>query len=275
MKVALIHNEDAGDGVSSSTLNELIARAGHDLVPAPEAELLVAAGGDGTVADAVRRFKGNGVPLTILALGTANNIAESLGLTASVDEAIDRWRTARRVPFDVGTISDPNGARLFVEGVGVGLIPAAMRSTMTRPIEGADTNEKIANALARYRDVLDHLEPVRWKLAIDGTTVDDDFLAIEVLNIRSIGPNLILTPAADPGDGLLSVVIADAAHRQALATYLETRTQESGIVLTLPTRQARHIDLTGEGEMHVDDEVLAIEGTVSIAVEPAAIELLV
>ncbi len=64
--------------------------------------------------------------LAILPLGTANNIATSLGLNAPVPELIASWSTARRVPFDLGYARAASKEWLVVEGVGGGLVPAGI-----------------------------------------------------------------------------------------------------------------------------------------------------
>ena len=89
MRVSLMYNEDAGDGLSNDDLVDEIRRSGHDvvhLVDNPTAfartlddsiDLAVTAGGDGTVRSAAVSLAGRPIPLAILPFGTANNIAFS------------------------------------------------------------------------------------------------------------------------------------------------------------------------------------------------------
>ena len=60
------------------------------------ADLFIAAGGDGTVAEVIHEAAGTGVPVALLPIGTANNIARSLGIVGDAREIIDRGRTRRR-----------------------------------------------------------------------------------------------------------------------------------------------------------------------------------
>src|SRR5688572_33077090 len=90
VRVVLFHNEDAGDGSSVHEITSLLKRHGHRLVQvvdkelrveqivASQPDLVVAAGGDGTVATVARVLAGRKLPFAILPLGTANNIAKSL-----------------------------------------------------------------------------------------------------------------------------------------------------------------------------------------------------
>jgi len=125
--------------------------------------------------------------------------------------------------------------------------------------------------------VLSRLEPRRWTLRLDGEEITGDFIAVEVLNTRSVGPNLVLSQDADPYDGYFSVVTAAEEQRDELRRYLQDRIDGRDGSLALPTRRAQHVDIIGRGDTHIDDEVgrSAIPGTVSIRIEAAAVEVLI
>ncbi len=95
-------------------------------------EIVVAAGGDGTVALAARMMAHRGIPLAILPIGTANNIARSVGIRGSIGDLVGGWTTARRVPFDLGIADGAWGRCQFAEAVGGGLMPTAMADMQTR-----------------------------------------------------------------------------------------------------------------------------------------------
>ncbi len=104
MDVVLFYSEAAGDGVGLARLRRAVIGAGHKLVHVAErhhdpeslldvpADLVVAAGGDGTVGAAARALAGSGVPLGVMPLGTANNVARSLGIHGGPDEVAATWR---------------------------------------------------------------------------------------------------------------------------------------------------------------------------------------
>src|SRR5262245_14210951 len=95
MKVTLIYNPTAGDDdarPTSGQLAALIREAGHQVRTQPtdekgwskalrkKAGLVAVAGGDGTVGKVARRLVDSGCPIAVLPMGTANNIARSLGI---------------------------------------------------------------------------------------------------------------------------------------------------------------------------------------------------
>ena len=137
-------------------------------------------------------------------------------------------------------------------------------------------SHEIEAALRIFRDTLLDLAPRSWTLAIDGQRITDEFLLVEVLNIRSIGPNLVFAPDATPSDGHFDVVLAQESHRQEVLAYLEHRATGRATRLALPCHRARHVVIGSCLELHVDDERIDTceLGTMSVSIEPAAIDVL-
>ena len=106
--------------------------------------------------------------------------------------------------------------------------------------------------------------------------MSEDLLLLEVLNIPSIGPNLVFGPDANPSDGYFDVVMAQEYLRQELMTYLERRSEGRAVRLALPTRRVREVVIESCHELHIDDErVSTCElGEITIRIEPAAITVL-
>src|SRR6185369_915874 len=99
----------------------LAERDQHDQALAGS-ELIVIAGGDGTVQRVATELAWRELPLAILPLGTANNIATSLGIEGPTEALVAGWATARRSPLDLGVATGPWGTRRFIESVGGGLV---------------------------------------------------------------------------------------------------------------------------------------------------------
>jgi len=288
MNVCLLYSQGAGDGASLRTLRRLIEDAGHtiarvaqtdtDLEAALECpiDLVVAAGGDGTVGRAARALAGRAVDLAVLPLGTANNVARSLGVPPSAGDAIAAWAGAPRRTIDLGVARGGWGERHFIEGAGIGLIPAgilALRDVLHE--DDGNPAGRLGRARRGFRDVATDLAARLCTVTLDGGEVTGEFLAIEVLNVPAVGPNLVLSPDADPSDGLLTVVMAEQQHREVLVEYLKRSAEGEAGVLALPVRHVRTIDIAGGGQVHVDDDLPAggVEGRVSMRVAPAALRV--
>jgi diacylglycerol kinase family enzyme len=78
---------------------------------------VVVAGGDGSIGWMVRRLIDTQHPLGIIALGTFNNFARSLGLPTNVDAAIAVIKRGRPHPITLGKV---NG-HVFLEAAALGL----------------------------------------------------------------------------------------------------------------------------------------------------------
>jgi diacylglycerol kinase family enzyme len=97
----------------------------------------------------------------------------------------------------------------------------------------------------------------RWQVSADGQDLSGNYFALELLNIRFVGPNLPLAPGAFPGDGLLDVVMIGETDREPLLAYLENRLHlASAQMPELRIARARRIEIVSPAGVrwHVDDE---------------------
>jgi diacylglycerol kinase family enzyme len=85
-----------------------------------EADVIIAAGGDGTATALAESLVGTSKTLGILPLGTANLMARDLSVPLDLDEALEALLEMRPRLIDVGEV---NG-RIFLHKVVVGFVPA-------------------------------------------------------------------------------------------------------------------------------------------------------
>jgi diacylglycerol kinase family enzyme len=83
------------------------------------AEVVVAAGGDGTISAVARRLAGTRIPLGILPFGTRNHFARDVLGTADVQRAVEVLRHGHVATIDIGEV---NG-HTFVNNASIGLYP--------------------------------------------------------------------------------------------------------------------------------------------------------
>jgi diacylglycerol kinase (ATP) len=275
MRATLIHNPSAGDAeLDEEALTAMLEDAGFQvryrsrkgdwkkgLRNGDKADLVVAAGGDGTVTRVALELAGADIPLAILPLGTANNIARALGLVGSAHEISARWKEAEPRPLDIGVVSASWDDFRFVESVGGGifarLIQAADEDDSLRLMTGA----KGDRALALLEDLVEAAQASRWEVELDGEDLSGDYLAVEAMNMRFVGPKVPLAPEADPGDGLLDVVLLSEQERGPLLEYLGRRLREAAAEMPQPpVKRGRHLRLrSAEGlPLHVGDDTLDV-----------------
>ena len=290
MRVTLIHNPGAGSQseADAQKLMNLLEDAGHEVhyqsakddnwhkALEQPAELVVVAGGDGTVSRVAKRMVGRGIPVTPLPAGTANNISRTLGLVDRPwEELVRGWENARRVKLDVGIAQGPWGERYFVEGVGAGLFacllgssdPARKLAALKRP------DERVAYALEMLNQRALDCPPVEMKATLDGKDISGRYILFETLNILYVGPNLFLAPDSQPGDGSFDVVLVTEGERDRLKNYLLTWQTNRERISVLQSHRGKHLHIEANGfELHIDDELWPEEGA-GHAPEQGAIDL--
>ena len=87
---------------------------------ASQADIIVAAGGDGTITALASAIAGTDKSLAILPLGTVNALAKDLNIPLDIKQAVAALAAGREQRIDVGEV---NG-RVFLHKVVVGVIPA-------------------------------------------------------------------------------------------------------------------------------------------------------
>lgn len=232
-----------------------------------ETELVVMAGGDGTVKETIKLILNRTIldkPLTLALLptGTANNFAKALGISAEPEvfkHLLTDWNPKK---IDVGAINNIPKVQFFIEGLGCGLIPELITEMQSVDSDKIDTVEKeLDAALEKLTNIVDTYPAKRAKVIVDGNRYEGDYLMVEVLNIRSIGPNLVLAPAADPTDGKFEVALLKESSRKEFSAYLRRLRQKAPLGhLTVPWQivTATHeviIDCDNRA-IHIDDEVV-------------------
>lgn len=280
MKVTLIHNPEAGsdDQPSAEELMRLIREAGHAAVYQTSkraewqrvldepADLVAVAGGDGVVGVVMKGLVDKHIPLTVLPMGTANNIAATLGLKdRPLQELIAGWSNPRRITFDVGIANGPWGRRYFVEGVGVGAFTETMSRLDARGnvdlAHHEETGKKLQSTLHILKIRLEDCPAIRSKVILDGRDLTGEYVLLEAMNIRSIGPNLCLAPEADPGDGVLDFVLVADNEREMLERHLSEQIAGKNAPLGLTVQRGRQLRVEcDEIRVHIDDDVWPSHG---------------
>jgi len=275
MRITLIYNPAAGsdEQISSNELAGLVKAAGHVIVDQlshddswdealnKPVDIVAVAGGDGTVGKVAKQLVGKRAPIAVLPLGTANNIAMTLGLVNQpLDRLIGQWTKAERVRFDVGDARGPWGSTHFIEGFGIGLFSDTMSTLDARDnIDLAHLDapeEKITSVLALLKERLQSYQSKKVKVTLDGQDLSGDYILLEALNIAHIGPNLHFAPDAHTGDGLLDVVFLPKGDEGVLNLYLSDSVEGKPSGLGLPARRGRHLQMEWHGfAIHIDDEM--------------------
>jgi diacylglycerol kinase (ATP) len=272
VRVTLIHNPKAGDEQhGADALQSLLAGAGHHVAyrsikePGWEealqdpGDLVVVAGGDGTVRKVFKKLAGSGVTATLLPVGSANNVARTLGVDGvEIARLVEGWSDANLVRFHLGEASAQwRGESRFVESSGAGAFAEVLARAEDVDAD-PDGEEKVDLGLQLLRDVIAEAPSRPWTLDVDGVDLSGEFLAVEAMNVRETGPNVPLAPDADPTDGRLDVVRVRPEDRAGLLAYVDRRLRgDGGAAPRLPVERGVHVTVgpPGDRPFRVDDEL--------------------
>jgi diacylglycerol kinase (ATP) len=188
MRITLIHNPKAGHGKhKTKQLMDALAKSGYHATYRSTkktaykktfeqpTDWVIAAGGDGTIEKIASRLINRNIPLSVLPLGTANNVARNLGFAGSAQEIIAGLRQGKERAFDVGLARGPWGKRFFFEGAGGGLLADYVRAAKGKHKKAKQLSKKqeITRHISRMRRMLHHYPARKWKIKIDGEDISD------------------------------------------------------------------------------------------------------
>ncbi len=240
-------------------------------VPNLNYDLIVIAGGDGTVEKIALSGRIPSLPLAILSYGSANNISLSLGLSYTYEELIPLYKNAKTKQLSVGKVLAPSGQRYFIESVGWGLFTEVLLAKHIKNKEvGKDgqTNSKVAQGAAAIYEASLNLPAWELDIRLDGEDYSGSYLWVEVMNTRMQGPRLLLAPEADPSDLYLDVMLVREDERETLIDYLY-RHKDGDATSPFTLIKAKSIWVRSQLPYHVDDEVVesAENGAPEAAIE--------
>jgi diacylglycerol kinase family enzyme len=282
MRVLILHSERAGQGrLSKAGLIRAFERAGHEvryrsvhkprwMLHLPKADVIVVAGGDGTVAKvaialAKRGRKAPPPPLAVIPAGKANNIARALRVTnspATLARALDEAPSTR---LAIGLIRGPWGQARFVESAGIGPLASLFRTELST----------LRAALCFLRDEFRKECTRTLRVRADRHDLTGEYVLVHAMNIEAAGPRLVYAPQANPGDDRLDLVLLQESERPAFTRYLDRLVAGKRARCPVVPIRARRVEIapwpTRDGG-HIDDKLWPKEkrpkqGRVRIEVE--------
>src|SRR5262245_12336849 len=219
-------------------------------------DLIIVAGGDGAVAKIVKHTPDRNIPLGIIPIGTANNIARSFKIVGAPRELAKSWDLNRWRPLDIGLLVGAWGEHAFVEGVGLGPIPQVI---LTKSRDEPTPSARISAGREAVRNEFADAPKLDVALRVDGSDIGyDDIIAVEVLNVPYTGPRLpLFEPGAKPS-GTLGVIVIRGSERTATISWLQAPRAGRAPFTRLV---GRRVELTWRGtNLRVDDEVMDLPG---------------
>jgi len=237
-----------------------VAAVARDAV-ARGADLLGAAGGDGTQALVAEVAAEHGIPFVVITAGTRNHFALDLGLDREDPAAsLDALTDGVELHVDLGEI----GGQTFVNNASFGAYAEVVQTPEYR-------GDKVGTTLQLLPDLLQGHDGARLEAQVDGTRIEAPQALLVANNPYGMGDVAGLGRRARLDRGILGVVgvNVDNAHQ---AVGLLRGANATGLKV-LTTRQ---IEITADAPqipVGIDGEAVRLPTPVHCAIRPGALRV--
>jgi diacylglycerol kinase (ATP) len=234
-------------------------------------DVVVSVGGDGMLSSLAGPVSRNRGTLAVLPAGRGNDFARMLGLPGDPAGQADVLLTGTERRVDLLSLAVPGASPRVVAGsvyAGVDAHAAEIVGRVLLP-------KKLQYPYAAVRSLASY-QPGRYRVSVDG--VDREYAAatVVVANSAYYGKGMRIAPAAVIDDGVLDVVVIEAASRlellRALPTVYEgTHVDRPEVTVLRGKRVELHGDARNPIPLGGDGEALGV--LPGLAAEPAVVEI--
>ncbi|MGV3487242.1 MAG: diacylglycerol kinase [Tuberibacillus sp.] len=164
-------------------------------------DLVIAAGGDGTINEVV-----NGLAerpyrpkLGIIPMGTTNDFARAIGIAKDIKKACDVLVEGYHIPLDIGKVND----QYFIYISGGGKLTEISYEVPSRM-------KTMIGQLAYYLkgiEKLPSIRPAKVKIEYDGKLFEGEIMLFFIANTNSVAGFERLAPEASLSDGMFDLLI--------------------------------------------------------------------
>jgi len=232
-------------------------------------QTIVGIGGDGTFSEIVNGIAGTGTQLAVIPCGTGNDFARTLRLPLDPLLAAALIPTFRRWTIDLGRV---NG-QYYLNVAGVGL-DAEVAREINQGIKFLSGAPAYLLAVAKVLLTFKSADAI---IRLDGKEIRAKGLLIAVGNGRCYGGGMMITPAADPADGLLDIcIVEDLPRPQFLLAFPQIFSGRHVLHPRVKTYRATQIEIETPGRrltVHADGEIVG-QTPIRMELAPAILHLL-
>lgn len=285
MKAALIYNPRSGKK-QAPLIRELAPRIAEELRveldiqaiegPGHGAQLareaiergalrVISVGGDGTNNTIARGILGSDAALGVVAMGSGNGYARSLGLPLEPDAALRHALVGPVRTMDVGFIND----HPFLGTAGIGFD--------ARVADRFDRTER-RGMFSYARIIVQEIfgaPPMPVTIMANGERTEEQVLMLVFCNTREFGNGAIISPSSRPDDGMAELrVVRKPPFIHLVKAFYDIYTERADrnpYVRTIATSRA---EIEQQGTIaHLDGEVIQVGRTITFRLEPAALRV--
>ncbi|MDO4243844.1 MAG: YegS/Rv2252/BmrU family lipid kinase [Actinomyces sp.] len=234
-------------------------------------DVVLVAGGDGTVRAVSAELSGTGTPMALLPSGTGNLLARNLGIPLDIDDALRLALTGAARSIDVVRARTDDADERFVVMAGLGLDAQIMDATN-------DGLKKViragAYAVAAVQNAVPNPFPATVTLD-DGEPTEQDVVMVLVGNVGTITAGMTLFPQASPSDGRIDLMLASpdkVIDWARLGAQILTGKDMEGFATFSAARL--HIETDEPVPFELDGDTAGTTRSLTVEVEPGALRVI-
>jgi diacylglycerol kinase (ATP) len=231
-------------------------------------DVVVVAGGDGTMTKVVGEFAGREAVLGVLPLGTGNSFAQSLGIGSDLERAVETIARGKIAAVDLGRIDGDYFANFATLGFASDVARSA--SPILKRIIGT-----LAYVLAGIVPFV-RARPFDCKIKADGHTVEFETYQVIVASGRYFGSATVAPEAGLESGKLALFATSDASRLDIVETYVALLTNRQTLLPNAHVFEAESIKIRTRPR-----QLISVDGSpfgktpVRFGVAPKALRVLV
>ncbi|MFC1662588.1 diacylglycerol/lipid kinase family protein [Patescibacteria group bacterium] len=236
---------------------------------AAKQQIIIAAGGDGTVYEIINGIVNQDVQFGIIPLGSGNDFAQALGYGKNLKKNIKILLQGNKHKVDLGKV---NG-QYFINNVSIGF-DAVVAKTFNK---GKNIMLGKAAYVAAIFKALWRLKTYQFRLTTSEFDKELNITLVAITNTRSYGGGIPINPTARIDDGFLNLCLVDKMSRSYLIKSLPKLLKGKHAQLPeVKMMTAKKITISSRQPLPIsyDGEVIEDKNHLAIEVLPSAIEII-
>ncbi|GAA1574757.1 MULTISPECIES: diacylglycerol kinase family protein [Kribbella] len=236
-----------------------------------ESDLVLVAGGDGTVRVVCSALAHTGIPVGVIPAGTGNLLARNLHIPLDLDDALERILEGRDRRIDLVAVhGDELDNDRFAVMAGLGLdaaiisgAPPHLKKQIGWTAYLVSAAKNVNHPSVRVQITIDDAEPIERRVR-----------TVVVGNVGMLQANIPLLPDARPDDGLLDVVVIAPRRVTQWPIVLwgmMTRTKRTDMYLERFTGRKVELHAAVDVQRQLDGDPIGPGRYLSTEIEPGAL----
>lgn len=257
--VALAHPKNEAIPIAKKAIKD-----GYDIV--------IAMGGDGTLGAVIRGIARSKIRLGIIAAGTENDIAKSLGIPEDLKEACALIASGHTRKLDLGQVSTKKKKKFYFF-----MLTAIGLTATIFPLIKEVPEGKYSGVMDAVATLLKFESKPKVYLTLDDESqIKVESMLVTIANTPLIGAKNLVAPDASMEDGLLDIAVyPDFSKADLLAYFAKTAHERSTPDGKIQRYQARKIKIKTDPKLDVAAEGIILgKGTARIKILPGALRVL-